>query len=124
REHWYQVSLRQACAMTLVACSAAAMSRYVHDRYRTDQNRLRELESLGWWTGYSNDNLAWYLQPLRDTMLLEEKDWLFFRIEWDRSDADDVPAIDQFLAREIWKQGRLPFVRDVLIADSSLTDEG
>lgn len=137
RKPWL-INVREAIIATLTVALvliaglvAITILRYKHDE---ELSFLAELEKTGWHAGWTNDDLPWYLRPVKQLGIIREEDYEYRGVSWPGGWADQLSTPDELaeesqdindiLVKLASKRPPLWFVRDVSIADQRLDARG
>ena len=133
RKPWL-FSTKEMLAVSIVLCIAFAALKTFRHKHDNEIAFLAELERAGWRAGWTNDDLPWYLRPLKELGIIKEEDYEYRGASWPGGWAENLSTAEEFaeeteninniLTNLASKQSRLWFVRDVSIADQRLDERG
>jgi hypothetical protein len=74
-QKFWQFSLKKLLLVTSVLGMTAGAYAYLRRQYVEEDVLLIQMERDGWSLRIADGYLPWYLQPLRDLRIVDEKDW-------------------------------------------------
>lgn len=119
--------LTELLAIFILASVSLAGYRKMHQNYLSDLKILETLDTDGGWrVGTTNENLAWYLEPIADIGMITRENWLYLSATYETSPHEDIDfayASSELLDALAAGGYRTAFVHVVLVSDPSIDDK-